>query len=159
MSRTVSNTALQAMLAQETDEIFLTCLTIDHDDLASPILLVNDSTEIVRTAGTFLPFPFTITLPSDSEDTIPTVNLIIDNIDQSIVEVIRSIDTSPNVTMEIILASTPNVIEAGPYTFRWKTSTYDAFSVTSSLGYDDILDEPFPSLTFGPSNFPGMFQL
>ena len=42
MSRDLSYTAVSALFAQQTDEVFLVVVEITHDDLATPVRLVND---------------------------------------------------------------------------------------------------------------------
>lgn len=157
--RSVSSTALRAMLAQETDEVFLVCLTIDHSSFDDPILVVNDMQPLVRAAGTFEPFAFDITLPSETEDQVPQVQLTIDNVDRLIVEKIRLISAErPHVRMEVVLASSPDVVEAGPFDFAILSATYNANVVTAVMGFeDDLLNTAFPGDLYTPSNSPGLF--
>lgn len=51
------------MLAQETAEVFVPLLRIEHADLAAPILLAYNTEPVVRADGTYLPYPFQINLP------------------------------------------------------------------------------------------------
>lgn len=157
--RTVSANALRAMLAQETGEVFLICLTVNHQSFSSPILIVNDQKPLVRTAGTFEPFAFEINLPNEEEDRIPNVTVTFDNVDRSIIQVIRTITGArPSVTMEVVLASSPNTVEAGPFNFAILSITYDASTVQATLGFeDDLLNTAFPGDTYTPANSKGLF--
>ena len=51
--RTVSQEALQAMLADRTAEVFITLLRIDHASFANPILLAYNTEPVVRADGTY----------------------------------------------------------------------------------------------------------
>jgi len=158
MPRTISATALQAMFAQETGEVFLTCLTINHSTFASPILLVNDQVALVRTAGTFQPFAFAANLPAEQEDQVPQVQITIDNVDRSILQQIRTIGAEkPSITMEVVLASSPNTVEAGPFDFSILDIDYDANAITGTIGFEDILNTMFPGETYTPTNSRGLF--
>ena len=152
--------ALHAMLAEQTDEVFLACVTIDHPSMATPIRVVNDTQDLARSAGTFTAFPFEITLPPDTDDTaVPQVQLSIDNVDRQIVDAIRGLSSAPSVTLEVVMASSPDTVEAGPFAFELTNAQYDALVVTGTLGYeDDLLNQPFPADTFTPGNSAGVFQ-
>ncbi|MBE0598443.1 MAG: DUF1833 family protein, partial [Desulfuromonadales bacterium] len=105
----------------------------------------------------YQPFPFDIALPADRDDQISKVTLTIDNVDRAIVRAVRELASAPTVTLEIVLASSPDVVEAGPFEFTLQDAGYDALTVSGTLGYEDILNEPFPAGAFVPAAFPGMF--
>ncbi|MEN6538923.1 MAG: DUF1833 family protein [Mizugakiibacter sp.] len=156
MSRQVSQAALQAMLAQHTGEVFLVCVRIAHPDI-STIRIVNNTQAITRTDGVYQPYPIRARLPDQRDDQIPQVQLIVDNVDRSVLEAIRTISGVPTVTLEVVLASSPNTIEAGPFEFDLLGATYDALVITGTLGYeDDLLSQPIPALTYTPTNSPGL---
>jgi hypothetical protein len=155
--RNLSLPALQAIFTQDTGEVFLMCLTIDGPGLAAPIRLVDDQQDLVRTAGTFQAFPFQIAMPQESEDQLPQVQLVVDNVDRQIVQAIRALTSPPTVTLEVVLASSPNTLEAGPFAMTLRHSDYDATAVSGTLGYEDMLNEPFPKDSFTPTNSPGLF--
>jgi len=69
----------------------------------------------VRTDGTYLPYPFQINLPTQSDDEVPTVSLTVDNTDLTVNDKIRTLSGPPTVTFSVVLASSPNTEEAGPF--------------------------------------------
>jgi hypothetical protein len=157
--RVVSANALRAMLAQETGEVFLVCLTLNHSSFSAPYLLVNDMQQLVRTAGTFQPFAFEVTLPNEQEDQVPQVQVTIDNVDRSILQAVRTIGAErPAMTMEVVLASSPNTIEAGPFNFSILNINYDVGQIQGTIGFeDDFLNTAFPADTYTPNNSRGLF--
>ena len=159
MSRSTSSTLRQAVFAEETGKVFLLLLTIQHADIGSPdTLYFVDNFENVTSGGhTYTAFPFTIDLPGDSDDELPRVQLTIDNVDRSIVEAIRNLGGAPTVTLSVVLSSSPNTIEAGPFEMKMRNAEYDSLVVTGDLQSDDILNEPYPGDAFTPQNFPGLF--
>lgn len=160
MSHTVSTNALRAMLAQETGEIFLLCVTISHPSFSEPYRLVYDQNPLVRTAGTFQPFAFALNLPNEQDDSPPTVQMSIDNIDNAILQAVRVLPAGvrPDLMLEVVLASSPNVVEKGPYHFKFLSTDYDDASMTGTIGFeDDILNTALPGDIYSPSNSQGLF--
>jgi hypothetical protein len=157
MSRSLSTAAANALTGSETTEVFLILLTIDHDDLVAPIRVVNDNANITSRSNLYVAFPFDIILPADSAENLSRISLKIDNIDRQIVDAIRSITTPPTVTIEVILASSPDTLEAGPFDMTMEHAEYDANFVICQLAFEDVLNEPFPGGRFLPSGFEGLF--
>src|SRR3954466_1942643 len=152
MARTLSANAFKAMFAQETGEVFLICLTLSHPNWAQPLRVVYNNQPITRAAGVFSPAVFQIMLPDEAPDKVPTVSLTIDNVDRAVTDLIRQV-LGPRITvvMEVVLASSPNTGEAGPWTFQVVSCTYDAQSVVATLGLEeDILNSEFPSVRYTP---------
>jgi hypothetical protein len=158
MPRALSNAARTAMFNQEGGAaVFLVVLTISHPSM-SPIRVVNDMVSIVHLGNTYQAAAFGITLPAEVDERPPQVRLRIDNVDRSIVLGVRLLDSPATVTMTVILAATPNTIEAGPFVFVLRDTDYDALTVTGTLSYEDILNETYPKDRFTPIVWPGMFR-
>ena len=158
MARTVSATLEAAVYAQETTQIFHILLEIAHADMAATLRFVNNTADVTSDSDVYTAFPFTIDFPpADGEDQLPSVTLVIDNIDRSIIEELRSIDSAPTIDVSVILASDPDTVECGPLQFSLKSIDYDAQVITAELGFENILNEPFPAGTFTPTDFAGLF--
>ena len=161
MSRIVSAAALQAMLAQQSGQVFLTCLSIQPPSgttAFAPIYLVDDLNPLVRTDATYQPFPFKLHLPDDDDSKIPQVTITIDNIDRSITEAIRTVPGLPIVEFFVVLASSPNTIEVGPFNFSLLSANYNALTITGTLGYEeDFLNQQVPGDLYTPTNSPALF--
>lgn len=160
MSRNVSATFVQSVNAQETNQVFLVLLLIDHSSLTEPIRIVNNFEDISSNGATYIGCPFAITFPSDLEDQLPAVTLSIDNVDRQIVAAVRNIDpTDGPATSEIsvVLASSPDTIEVGPMSLTLREVSYDAALVTGTMQPEDILNEPYPGDIFSPGFYPGLF--
>ncbi|NMW23860.1 DUF1833 family protein [Rhodanobacter denitrificans] len=156
--REVSTTALQAMLAQETAEVFIALLRIEHADLAAPVLLAYNTEPVVRTDGTYLPYPFKINLPVQSDEEVPAVTLTVDNTDLAVNDQIRSLVGQPDVTFMVVLASSPDTVEAGPFAMKLANATATAETITGTLGQEgDIFSQLVPGQQYLPTNSPGLF--
>ncbi len=157
MSRNVSATARQAMYAPGTSEVFLMLLQVDHEDLAQPIRVVDNTEAVTHGGNVYLPYPFELLLPDDSEQ-IKEVRLTIDNTDRMLMTAIRTIDQDkPTVTFKVILASSPDTVEAGPFECVLSSVTYSLKTITASLIYEDRLQVKVPALEFTAKDFPGLF--
>jgi hypothetical protein len=155
--RSTSATLRAAVNAQQTGEVFLVILEIDHADMVTPIRVVNDQISVMSGGDYYAAFPFQVQMPDESDDTMPFVTLRIDNVDQQIVTALRQLTSAPTVTLSVVLASDPDTVEAGPFTFSLAQATYDANAVAATLTYEDVLSEPIPGDKFTPNNFPGVF--
>ena len=164
--RPVSNTAKAAVYAQNTDEAFITLVTIDHANFAEPVRVASDPFELLPDAGVrgvvsrgeeYLYLPFSIELPTQDDSGISRARLSIDNISREIVAAVRSANSALSITIEIILASDPDTVEISIADFRLDRVTYDAFTVSGDISAEYFDLEPFPSRRFTPSDFPGLF--
>lgn len=168
MSRTTSTAFRSAVYSPQTSEVFVLLLTLNHSDLATPIRVSTDNADTFTVDGTtvrgtisnrnnFVFLPMEITLPDDSEESVTQAKIVIDNIDRDILASIRGLDSSPTISIQVVLASSPNTYEAQFNDFVLRDVTADALTIQGTLSLDNFLNEPFPGGTMFPSNFPGLF--
>ena len=147
---------IRSAFAQETDEIWLILLTISHPDLTDDIRVVHNPVAITSRGLNFIGFAFELSLPIDAPDRAPIAELRIDNVSREIAQAVRSISSAPTVTIEVIRAAAPDVVELSLEGFRLQNVNWDAGSVRGALVLDDIATEPFPAGIFSPAGFPGL---
>jgi len=166
MSRDTSVTFRQAVYGQRTEEALLVLIKIDHEDFVGlsldPLRFTSDGVDTVSTVDggseSYLSYPFRIILPSNIEVGITHGSIVIDNIDRSIVSAIRQISSKPcTVSIWVVLASSPNTVEAEFTGFRFSNINYDKLIISGEITIENFLSEPFPGDTFLPSTFPGLF--
>ena len=149
---------MQAVLAQRTSEVFVPCLSINHPTFVNPILLAMNTEPLVRTAGTYQPYAFQIDLPGQHEDKLPQVKLTVDNIDLQVNDAIRTLQGPPTVTMDVVMASSPNTVEIGPFNYNLTSATADANTIQGVLGFEeDVFSQQVPGQNYQPNNSPGLF--
>lgn len=146
----------QAAYDQETKEVILVIVTIEHDDLAAPIRVVNNTEDITSGGDTYTAFPFDITLPDAREDAPPRARLVIDNVSREITQAIRSISNAATVTLGVIQASNPDVVDPEWPFFKLTNVKWDVGQVSGDLTLEDFTSEPFPAGIFSPASFPGL---
>lgn len=157
MPRSLSTNALLALTAQETEEVFVILLTIEHDDLTDPIRVCSDNQNVVSRGETYIAFPFQLTLPIDDASRPPAAQLSIDNVTREIGVAIRTITSPARILFEIVRADAPDVVEVEFPNFLLRNVSYDALQVTGDLVVEDLTIEPYPGIKFTPANFPGLF--
>jgi hypothetical protein len=157
MPRILSSAAAEAILARETGEVFLAALTISGAGLDT-MRIVNNTEAVERAGGTHHPYPFQVQLPEDSDSLANGVTLTIDNCDRQVTRALREYQGVPTCTLEVILASSPDTVEVGPFEFTVLSAEYDALTISVQLGYEeDFLNQGVPSKSYTPSNSRGLF--
>lgn len=157
MTSVLSAAARLSAFASETDKVWLMILTIEHPEIDPPIRVVANTEDIVSRGHTYVAYPFELELPADTAEEVPEVQLSFDNIDRVLTDTIRTMRDAATVTIEVVLADTPDVVEAGPFFMTMKDVDYNAAVIAVTLGFEDILNEPFPKDTFTPATHPGIF--
>lgn len=165
MPRNLSPAARRAMFAQESDSVWCLLVTLSHPALAKPIRVVNDIVPadengdmyVMSRGEKFVCYPFEVDLPADDGESVSQVSISIDNVDREIVDNLRAIKTPPTVALEVGLAESPDVIEAGPYTMSLVSAEYDALAITGELAFEPILSASAVSGRYTPAEYPGLF--
>ncbi|WP_291299286.1 DUF1833 family protein [Elioraea sp.] len=157
MTRALSLAARQSLTAEETGEAWLILLTIEAEDLASPIRVVNDGQGITSRGNLFVAYPFEIDLPGDDADSVPRVTLKIDNVHRDIVAALRALTSPPSVAIEVVRASEPDLVEAGPFRMTLRQGSYDTLTVEGELVFEDVLNARYPADAYVPADYPGLF--
>lgn len=156
MSRTLSSTALASAHAQETGEVWLVLLTITHSTLPTPIRVVNNTEDITSRGLLFQGFPFRIVLPGESSDGPVHASLEFDNVERTAIAAIRTTNSPPSVTIEVILASAPDTVELSFAGLQLREANYDALTISGELHFESLMNEPI-TLSMTPSRLPGLF--
>ena len=143
--------------AQDTDEVWLVLVTIEHAELTAPIRVVNNTQNITSGGDDYIAFPFDVTLPDSREDAPSAARLVIDNVSREIAEAIRTISSAPSVTIEVIRAADPDTIEMSWPFFTMRNVSWNAAQVSGDLVVDDYTSEPYPAGIFSPASFGGLF--
>jgi hypothetical protein len=160
MARSLSPRLQAALAAQETGEVVLAICTIDHPSILNgPLRVVNDLQSHVSNGDTYTAFPFQITLPTDTDEGLPRMRLVLDNIERTIGQAIRGIPPGvpPTVQVDLVCAATPDIIEASFPALTLRSVDYDQFVVEGELAVAEDDRQPFPAETFSPQLFPGLF--
>lgn len=153
-----SDKLVKAALAPETGEIFLMLVTLNHESFEEPIRLVNNLEDINSRGKTYVAFPFDLAMPPDDGETLPVVQLTAQNATLELIDELRSIQSQMSLRIELILASSPDYVEALIDDMRVASVQYDKTAIQMTCTVDDLLNTSFPGERYLPSNFPGLFR-
>ncbi len=139
-------------------EVPVTLLEITHPQLAVPIRIVDDNSDLVSNGETFQAFGFDVVLPDDVANQLPRARLAVDNVGR---ELTQWIDTSrggkgAQVRVMEVLRSDPDTVEAD-FTLDLLNVAQNALQVTGQLGYENTLARPAIPATYRPETAPGLF--
>lgn len=173
MSRinTLSPAALKAMFSPESSDTLITLITIYDPQNPSVVAariadgytqrLSETARDIVYGVKSrnndYIFLPVNITLPSEEDTAAPRCSLSISDVTKYLVPIIRTISGPPKVLIELVLSSSPDIVEASFPGFYITNFTYTADNVQADLAMINYASEPFPAYTFTPQYFPGLF--
>jgi hypothetical protein len=165
--RTLSLNFRTALFSQGSAEIPIFLLTITHPSLATPILLSTDATTRLSTdpltygtvsrSMTFSYVGASLTLPEEQDQSPPAAKLIIENVTRGLIPTARSVGTPASVKIEGVLASAPDTVEMIWPALDMSNLQYDMGQLQFDLTMDALATEPYPSGTFSPAYFAGLF--
>lgn len=173
--RRVSLNQRQSFEVHSTAEVEVALFVFEHEDLAEPVRLSTDPTERLTleplTYGTrstyggakpaYQPYQFVLVstdLPSDLEDAPAEATLILENVTNRIAETLQSINTRATAHMAVVLASSPNQIEAEWRDLKLIRVDGDASEVTLTLSREPIEEESCPTDRMTKQRFPGLHR-
>lgn len=159
--RNISAGAMRELFAQHSGAVMLACLTFDHPTMAAPVRVVNNTQDVTHDGQIYTALPFEVTLPDDIEDRVPSLEITIDNVDRTLVELLRTVVTDlPSVQLEIVRAQDYTTTrEIGPLSLSLIGSDINVDTVTLTVGHAiDILGEVATSEIFNPGTAPALFR-
>jgi hypothetical protein len=186
MSRlsSMSPAALKAVFAPETDDNLIMLLTFYNPNGSIAFTIADGFTQrlddsvtqdniiygvmgppanrsaVVSASNPSLAYiflPINVTLPSEEEVSAPRCSLTINDVSRALTPTIRNLTEPPKVLIDLVLSSTPTVVEASFPGFYMTSVTYNANTIQTELSMISYQNEPFPSFKFVPRYFPGLF--
>jgi len=163
---TPSDDFVREATAPQSTDVLCILVTIEHDDLSETLYFVQDEVRpetsgdnagITSNGNFHIAFPFRITLPNDRDQEVPRSTLRIDNVSREIIDSIRSISSSPTISINIARQSDPDTIERGPIVMTLEDVIYNAIVIQGNLGAELFLDTQYPYQKFTPNTAPGLF--
>ena len=152
----IDATMKAALAAQETAEVLVALMTIDHPNLTMPVRVSSDSVDTPSRGQVFVAYPFDYKPPAETETGPLVARLEIDNVGEAIAEAVQAIDTPATVKVEYVLASSPNTVQLEWPTFELTNVEGNEFRVTGDLTIPGLRGEPV-GRTIDPSGYPGLF--
>lgn len=171
--RRLSLNARLALDAPASAEIEVALFLIEHPDLDAPIRLSTDNTErlsvdplLYGTRSTwrganpvtdpYLWIVASAVLPGDDDEAPASARLVIENLDAGLTTLLRSFTEPPTISIAVVLADSPDVIEAEWTGLQLASADITDAEITLTLSRDEVELEPFPPGRMTRLNFPGL---
>jgi hypothetical protein len=149
-------------MAQHSDLAIVKLLTISHPQLADPIRVCDYEVDLTskdpdtHVDRLFQAFRFTCSLPEDTHENAPKMQLTIYNVTGQIYRALAPLIESPTVLLEVIYDRYPDDIELSCPDFQLTSVQFNALTITGELNVDDFLNQQWPSGTFNKTEFKGI---
>lgn len=159
MSRSYSDTYKQNLSKLSCDDYPVVLLQIDHDDLASPVRVVNDTENITSNSNTYSAIAFSVRMPDDKEEShMSTAVLRIDNAGRDLISWLEASNggRGATITLSQILRSDPDTVEQS-YVLDVSSIIVTQYTVDIELTTLDVVNMSAVNVRYTPSNYPGVF--
>ena len=170
MARTLSLDLLNAMYAEESDEVIICLLSVTHPSWGTNNYYISsnatdrlsDNPLVYKTTSNgrdYIWAPFQIHLPDDVDEQAPSVQFMVENIDRSIIARIRNLNIRQGrakLGIQLVKASAPNYVEIDYPDFDIVNASFNMNVVTFTAQIDALTKEPYPAQSFDPSGFPAI---
>jgi|SRR5262245_17190406 len=158
MPRAFTPRTVREIALRESGEAYLLMATITHPEIPDGVLRVVNNTEpIVSRGETFEARGFLWALPEDADDAGGEIDFGWDNIDQATTDWLRSITTPPDIVIEVIGASDPDVVELAVGDLQLRGASIDASRVMGKLMHEDVMNYRYPADIYSPEEWPGLY--
>jgi len=157
MPNQLSPQLLAQLYAQESNDPFLTLVTLSHPSFPQDIRLVNNQVDIVSRGDTYLAFPISIKLPMDDGESAREVSLEMDNVGLTFIDELRTVTDLIDVKLEMVLASLPNDVQMSFEDLKISSLSYNKTKISARLFLDNFLNTELTSEQYTPKNFRGLF--
>lgn len=159
MVRPYSSQYKSTLAAVNSDEAPCTLLKIYPASGINPVLVINDSDDLlVPEHGYFVACPFRLIPPDDFEGQLPKSQLSIDNLSDELMQWIEAGNggVGSYVTFMQVMRSRPYLIEWS-ITMNLYNVRANQNVITAELGFENLFSSPACAMSYRPDNSPGLF--
>ena len=154
----LSTQATEAVVAPETEKVFLHLLTFEVSDNGVVLRFVDNNQSVTSHGHEYTPAAFTIILPEQTDNAPRPCRLAIDNTDLAIyTEIKKAVHKDITVTVCVVTSDTPDVFERGPLKYRLRNVRANKETIEGEVYDFYLIDRKFPKDTYTPEDFEGMF--
>lgn len=156
MSNQLNAELLAQMYGQVSDDPFVMLVTISHAEFPT-IYLVNNTQNVVSRGITHIAFPMSFILPEDNGETSREMTMEFDNVSLELIDELRTVTTPMDFKVEMVLASSPNIVQMSIEEMKLRSVSYDKQKVSARLYMDSFLNVEMTSEKYTPTNYKGLF--
>ena len=153
-----SSKAIEASLSRQTGQVFIALLDLDHSTWVDTLRIANNNEDVPSNGKIYRAFPFKLIRPSET-DNAPEARLTMANVDQVIGQRLDKINTPIDVTITLVLAETPDVVERSWSGFEVRNVKWNALFAEGRLTQRQFSRELWPPRRMTPTHgFPWMLK-
>lgn len=141
--------------ADETASVWVPLITLTHSEFATR-RIAKDS-NVTSRGERFSGYPLRLSLPRDTDDGSLDGRLEIEDVERTLIAALRSADSEPAVTVEIVRADAPETVEFTYNGLELRDMSVLGVGITGVIGIADQRTEPIPADAMTPDTFPGLF--
>jgi hypothetical protein len=147
--------ATRAFLSESIAEVALDLLTFEADGLGS-LRFCSNTSPVTSRGNVYTPAPLLdVRFAPSQPGQFPVVDFTIGLNDQSIVAAMRSIEESPTVTYELVLASDPDTVQKGIGNLKIESVELGLLRLRMSLAVFPLFQVIGPKRAYTPDIAPG----
>jgi hypothetical protein len=147
--------AERAFLSESVGEVAIDLVSFEHESLGA-IRLCSNTVPITSRGNVYSPAPLIdVKLAPSQPGQFPAVDFEIGVNDQTIVSALRSIDDSPTVRYEIVLASDPDTVQKGIGALKIESVEIGILRLRMTLGVFPLFQVIGPKRAYTPDIAPG----
>ena len=149
--------AVRAFRSVSVNRTPLKLLTVAHLSFGT-YRFCSNTVPIVSRGNTYTPAPFhDVPPPPSLPGQIPAVEFVLGVNDQEFVARLRGIDESPTLTLELILAEDPDVVQHTVRNLTIEEAEMGVLRLRVQSGAFRIFQVTWPKLAYTPDRAPGVF--
>lgn len=152
----LSSELREQLYGQASGDPFLMLVTLQHESFEE-IRFVNDVVDISSRGKDYMAFPIEIVLAPDDGASTREVSMKFDNVSLELIHELRTVTTSIDVEIEMVLASNPDKVQIQLGELKLRNITYNSKTISAKLYMDDFLSTEMASEKYTPTVFPGIF--
>lgn len=158
MAKPYTTAARTQMVATSATELPLMLVEINHDDLAAPVRVVDDTDNITHNGNLYVAMRFSVKPPDDLSQGAPRASLAVDNVGRELMPWLELSGggRGATATLRQVMRSTPNTVE-WEITMDLSNLVANAATVVGTLGFDDLLNLPALPVRYTLENAPGLY--
>lgn len=157
MPRTLSGNALAAIFTQHTEEAFLLLARFRHEPTDETYYAALNTENVVSNGVVHTATWFEIQFPEVGNRAPQGCQVSIDNVDLRLVGLLRTITQPLQVRLQVVLASTPDVVEMEFEDLVLREANWNVSKITGRLVSEDPLNQVYPAHLYEPRSFQGLF--
>lgn len=157
MPRKMSSYAKSQAFAMSSGEAWLILVTIRHEQTGTLLRVVNNTEDVTSRGNVYTAYPFKFTLPLETGEGIGVAEFEIDNVELTLISMLRAAIEAPRLDIEVILSGRPDTVELSVFNLALRQVTWDAQTIKGTLVNEDLLSTSYPGYMYDPQEWAGLF--